>query len=222
VSGGGQARIILHFAFASELPIAKPVGAAAWVHPPARPLPCKMHCLVQGVGPKLLSEAHGSGAEQNTVMKPLLNVVLFCSVFANAQQQPVKRPPPLPITILKTGADTAPQAPDFNELTASGRFSDEFIEAGKKTGNTGLEKVRFALICIDNHPECIPLRPGKTYWMSPVYPWDVGYAYEFLKDKCDPWSTRGVINGEERLVVYALCPLGDKKAAKNHAGSQKP
>lgn len=162
----------------------------------------------------------------NGVKLLLLSCVLFYSVFAIAQKQSPKRPPPLPITILNTGADTAPQAPDFNELTATGRFSDGFIEAGKKTGNTGLEKVRFALICTDNHPECLPLRPGKTYWMSPVYPWDVGYAYEFLKAKCDPWSTFGTIRGEERLVVYALCPLGDtpapkKKADNGQAGSPK-
>jgi hypothetical protein len=142
----------------------------------------------------------------------LLSSVLFYSVFLIAQKQSPKRPPPLPITILNTGADTAPQAPDFNELTATGRFSDEFIEAGKKTGNSGLEKVRFALICTDNHPECLP--------------WDVGYAYEFLKAKCDPWSTYGTIRGEERLVVYALCPLGDtpapkKKADNGQAGSPK-
>jgi hypothetical protein len=153
-------------------------------------------------------------------MKTLPIVILLCSVFVTAQQPP-KRPPPLPITILKTGADTAPQAPEFNELMATGRFADEFIEAGKKTGKTGLEKVRFALICTDNHPECLPLRPGKTYWMSPVYPWDVGYAYEFAKDKCDPWSTHGTINGEERLVVYALCPQEDTPATASKNNNNK-
>jgi hypothetical protein len=139
----------------------------------------------------------------------VMTVFLLCIAFLSAQETP-KRPPPLPITILGTSANALPRDPQLNEFMASARFSDEFIAIGKAKYHTDASQVRIALICTDNHPECIPLRPGQTYWVTPIYQSDPGYAYGYMKE-CNPFGFHGTISGEDRLVVYALCILPSKQ-----------